>query len=811
MLRPIEEMHRQDELWVCTYDTRERVRTKLDRLNARERPFTIKPVPNPKPQNPYYPNTLETDDAAVFNFLSQQVSELCRYEQVNSGAAPLTSSGGTIETLSWAARYFYDLIQENSRPRDLIDRAKAILNAIATYLYSRQRGFGLVPNASRATDAYWGGILASGATTYVTNDVATGGLALLYNYRITGTPKYLLAARGVANYLRNVQSIGKCAYQYTSSDAAQNTPFYTGALSSEVSTAVGIDTGEVFYSTHLFYPSSLLVLEFWNELKTTDGDQIIGATALGDAFTSIPAQLLSTSMGELRACWETGITGSNGVLINGLSSTTPREFFNAYPATKLHFPTITGTGLWQYANADATQISAQTVSLALSALYNYEGATSQVTTISDWLRTFTSNPDFETPDDTSTRDLYRSTTGTYDPTLSLSTMLTVVDADGNATKTNGSSLYDWGAFGLMSRIWAARNRASFMLSRLYPLNTVQRFFDGNSMDIPTDRVILRGESGLTMQTGFQLNMLASDPASTSFASGSTAGTELPGVGAGLVLKLEGAPSWIVAGSIITGARDLSGYDQHFSTDVGFEPYANLETINGVACMTGGFNEGKYLVRTGGILTRTGQVIGYGPTDSPAKTVMTVLLPKTGVFSITGGPVFLIRGSRQPDFIGLFDMEGNFGDVNGFYVESRFWRDNSVANTIHTTATPGSTYANTPLLAEWRTGAFPTVAFAINGRSMPLTPSTLPGALGSALTPYAIVGNYEPIGFGLNFYTSIAAHYVWDYELTDAERTQAQQYVANKFAISGLTQVSLAMVNDAVRAAQFGRSFREARA
>ena len=508
-LRNISDMHRQDELWVCTYDAGERVRTELDRGNARQRPFTIKPVPYPKPQDNFYPNLLETDDAAVFNFLSQQVAARCRYEKVQSGAAPYTSAGEALTGLSWAARYYYDLIQENSR-RLLIDKAKTLLGTIADYITTRQRGFGLVPGVARATDPWWGGFLESGATSYITADTASCGLALLYAYRVLGTASYLAGARGAASYLRNVQAIGRYAIQHTSGNSSGTSYLYTGAVCSQVSTTVGIDPGELFYSNHLFYPGDLTTLEFWNELKLTDGDQTIGSTGTGgDAFASVPSQLLSQSITDMRDCWSTGITDKNGTLTNGLSSDSPREFFNAYPATKTGFTSVTGTGLWEYADgpsATGTQISSQNFALALSSLYNYEGASEQVTTISDWLRSFTSNEDFETSSDVSTATLYQSTTGEYDPTLTISTLLTVRDADEGyaAIQTNGSSLYDWGAFGLLSRLWASRNTGSFRQSRLYPLNTVQRYFDGNATDTATDRIILRGLSGLTLQTALSI-------------------------------------------------------------------------------------------------------------------------------------------------------------------------------------------------------------------------------------------------------------------------------------------------------------------
>lgn len=503
MLRPIEEMHRQDELWVCTYDMGERVRTKLDRLNARERPFTIKPIPYPKPQNPYYPNTLETDDAAVFNFLDRMVTNQSRYELVTSGVAASPSSGGVVGAMGWAGRYFYDLIQANDRRASLIANAKTKLDAIGTYLLSRQYGTttGPSPSSTRATDAFFGGILDSGASVFVTDDVAAAGLALLYAYRTLGTVAYLQGARDAASFLRNVQAIGSNGTNFTSSDSAGTSRLYTGSLASQVSTVAG------FFSNSLFYPSALIAVEFWNALKTTDGDQSIGATAAVAGFASTPSQLLSTSITDLRNCWSAGITDSTGTLINGLSSSTPKEFFNAYPATKTNFPAVTGTGLWEFADGNAsvgTQVSSQTFCRALSALYNYEGATSQVTAVSDWLRSFTSNSTFATPTVVSTRTLYRSATGTYDPTIAPATLLTVRDSANSyaSIKINGSSYYDWGAFGLLARIWASRNTASFQLSRLYPLGTVIRFYDGTASDgLSTDRIALRGLSGLSLQTG----------------------------------------------------------------------------------------------------------------------------------------------------------------------------------------------------------------------------------------------------------------------------------------------------------------------
>lgn len=516
MLRPIEEMHRQDDLWVCTYDMGERVRTRLDRLNARERPFTIKPLPYPKPQNPYYPNTLETDDAAVFNFLDRMVTARSGLESVAAGAAPVgfvlgtdaqgnfADEGGVIAGLSWAGRYLYDLIRANDRASTMLTRAKDLLRSLADYLLTTQYGSptSSFPAFTRAANAYYGAVslITSPGSNFPiqTEDCIVSGLALLYAYRILGDVKYIVGARASANFLRNVQALGQCGTTFPSKDPGGTQRLVTGSLSSEISSSDFASPSTIAPIAFLFYPSALLALEFWNELKTTDGDQSIGAPSAITSFATAPAQLLSQSISDLRACWQIGITDNTGTTINGLSSTTPREVFNSYPA---------GTGRWEFADGDAstgTQVSSQNFCKALSALYNYEGATGQVTTISDWLRTFTSNSAFATPTVVSTRTLYRSATGTYDPTIAPATLLTVRDsANGYAPiAINGSSYYDWGAFGLLSRIWARRNTASFQLSRLYPLGTVIRFYDGSASDgLSTDRIALRGLSGLSLQTG----------------------------------------------------------------------------------------------------------------------------------------------------------------------------------------------------------------------------------------------------------------------------------------------------------------------
>lgn len=773
MLRNISEMHKQDELWVCTYDAGERVRTELDRGNARQRPFTIKPVPYPKPQNYYYPNTLEADEGALFAFIDRMIQAQCRFESIISGAATEPSEGFGVQALSWAGRYLYDLIQANARPI-LIPRAKVLLGDVAAYLLTRQYGSatGPSPTSTRASDAFYGGVLEVGADVFYTDDVASSGLALLYAYRVLGTVTYLIGARAAASYLRNVQAIGSNGTNYTSSDSAGTSRLYTGALASQVSTASG------FYSDSRFYPRTLIALEFWSELKTTDGDQSIGTTGTPTGFASAAATLMSTAMADLRSCWETGITDTTGALVNGFSTTSPAEFFNAYPLTKTHFGS--GSGSWEWFDGSTltgTAITSQTFARAVSALYNYEGATAQVTAISDWLRTFADNTEFNTPANTSTRDLYRSTTGTFDPTVTLTTLLTVRDAaNGYASiTTNGSSLYDWGAFGLMSRIWASRNKGSFLLSRLVPLNVTQRFFDGTANDGNNmDRVATMGLSGLTMQTGYQTT-LGHDGGQTAIGA-STTNTTPPLAHLQLWVKSDRGITLDGSGNVAIWA-DQSGQGNDLTQGTA----ANRPTY--VASVT---------------------EFGGAPGVKVASAGIGQWLSNTAI-PISAAHSVYIRFNRQEDVMGRL-VDWNYPSANkrivpwwgvGLFPLSMGWIDDGNFASLISSTTYLDNQVTSALIiltgteSQWYQDDF----------SAPMDTEADAGPGSTGITVGALFGGMQSVG------CTVQEFAVYDTPLDATTRQQLQNYIAG----AGTTVTTTgSTVNDALLAAQFGRSFRESR-
>lgn len=793
-------------VWCCDIHTDERTAVELDRLNAKQKPYNIIPVPNAKPGS-QYPDVMEAEEAVIINFVARMVAAGTRYESVISGQ-PAPIAGYMLEGLSWSARYLYSVITDTSTPSRVLTQAKALLLSVATQLMARQTGFGLSPSSTKANNAFFGGFLESGATTYVTEDTTTAGLGMLYAYRVFGTLSYIASARAAASYLRNVQAIGSSGTNYTSSDSAGTARLYTGSLASEVSTTAG------FYSNSLFYPSALLALEFWNALRITDSDQSIGSTGTPTGFTTAPAVLLSTAISDLRSCWTTGITDSTATLINGLSATTPREVFNAYPAVKSQFTTITGTGRWEFADAGATTgttITASNFSKALAALYAYEGATATVTTIDDWLRSFTSNPDFETADDVSAYTLARATTGTYDPTLCLSTLLLVRDADDDyaAIALNGSSLYDWGAFGILSPLWATRHTGTFPDARRTVFGSNQRFEDGTIGDGDyTDWITLRGMSGLTFQTAFAVDISGTDPGPSPYAAGSSSAGAVEPPREGLILWLKGDAGVTSSAGKITYWADQSGYGQDVSAASGDAPNYGTDTISGVPCVVypGTGTTDKRLERTTNLKDRNNVNIGTSVGETDTVTVMAAFRP-TLVGAILGGCVFAIRRSLA-EFGCIFDVEGaKGGGLYWFYLQDAAWKQGLAV------VGPDSTqiaYDGIPTIADWRLD-YPSLKISVNaGADLTLSSAVVLGGV-DGQQGFSVGNNVNIGGTAYNdphAFMSLAELLVWDYELSGSLLTDARTYLGTRYSGTGVPGLDIRTVNDVARASMFGLALRQ---
>lgn len=487
---------------LCPDHAGERIAETLDRLNARQRPFRVLPVPNAKPDDERAPDVFEGETSQVFALLDKVRAGGGRYLQVKSGSpTPLVNAADALSTNTWAMWFYYALATATYRKGhkdEWHDQALVRLRETGDALLARQSLTG-----TRATNSFYGGFLATGTTTYFMEDAAVGGLGLLYAYRSLGDIKYLWGARNAASFLRNLQAIGSNGVHFTSSDPFGTARLYTGGITNAVYSGAG------FYSDHRFFAASLLALRFWFELKLTDGDQSLGATAaIAGDFTTAPSALLTTAMADLRDFWETGTYDTVTLDVRtGLSTTTPAEFFNAYPGLKPN-TSVMGSGSWEFYDNGATsgtQITAGSIAKGLASLYAVDGQTSQVTTIADWLQSFTSNATYATPAASSELSVQHATTGTYDATLGIAKLLLVRDSANNyaATKQNAGSLYDWGAFGVLAPLWSARYNFGFKTGRYQSALGRRRLSDG----LPSDGEwyesgLLRGRTGLTYQTSF---------------------------------------------------------------------------------------------------------------------------------------------------------------------------------------------------------------------------------------------------------------------------------------------------------------------
>jgi hypothetical protein len=399
------------------------------------------------------------------------------------------------------SRYLYSVITEGKRPASWIAAAKTLLTSLANNVLASQAG---PPGFPRGTSPFYGlvGVTAN-------DDLKTAGqvglaLCMLYAYKANGDPRHLAGALASASYLRNVQAIGAFSVSnFTSSDAGGAVRLYTGGLISNANFSLA--------NSHIFDSMMLPALDLWYGLLQITGDVQVGGTAtLGGLFTQAPQQLLSQCIADLRAFVAVGAFDVfSGTTLTGWSATTPREKFNAYP---------TGTGSWEYADGNAsagTAISGSNIALALRTLYAYEGYSSQVSSIWTWLMGFGSNTAYQCAAGTLATDYACASTllaanplappvgqgnviaPAYDPTLALTTLLTV-----KGTNTNGSSLYDWTTTGMLAPIQSSQNASAFRKAKLRMSTPVLRmpvtFADpaaGPVLDFP----MLRGVSGLAMQ------------------------------------------------------------------------------------------------------------------------------------------------------------------------------------------------------------------------------------------------------------------------------------------------------------------------
>lgn len=523
-----------DGFWRCTRWCQEIPAITRDRISAASQ----KRVEAPPPPHGIPFDQLDTyaQESQLFNLLAERpVLDASWPGGSRLGIAPfLTVSAFTCVTTaagrySYGAagetcRYLYDIINEAKRPTRWTTAAQAKLASLADWLVTKQNTTG---NAD--TNLAFGGFdlagVGQGSTvTYDIGDAAKAGIGLLMAYQIFGTFSYLAAARRVAAFVRACQWSAYTAFTFTSSDSGGAVRLYTGGHSRRLINDAGL--GRLTFDSNFIAADSLHATEFLVRLKAIDGDGTYGGLGVSgtQSFVTTSAATLTSMITDALSFWAAGtLDVVLGTVITGLSATTPREFFNAYPASK-GSDAGTGIGAWAFAagGAGGTQVTSQRFALALRSLHYISGYNTQVASVWTWLMSFASNPanvgaantypiDFSIATTQKAASLPTPPVGqgniirpTYDPKLALATFLTVRDAQLNATAIDGTGFgYDWSTTGLMAAILAtqdggAMKRAKDVIASERLRLPVQWLRSG---DYPIQTILaIQGTSGLSYQT-----------------------------------------------------------------------------------------------------------------------------------------------------------------------------------------------------------------------------------------------------------------------------------------------------------------------
>lgn len=480
-------MVKKDGYLACKDDAKGRERLTLDKLNAAAlKPRRWRPAKDRLSDRDNELDVFQADEAIIFNAISNNPTvQFCDLTgRKTSDPAHII---GRFRATGYQARALYQIIAENKRPAAVVNRAKTLLVALANSIVSGQN----ISGDPSSNLLY--GYLNIGTGYMDAEAQSICGWAVLGAWLAIGTMSYYTAAVAFAHSLRNLQS-SAYAPVFTSSDSGGTSPLYTGGWSH------GFDVSGSRYD-HRFYPGDLIGAEFLTALKAVAGDISIGATATIGFFSQVPSTSITTCINDALNFWRNGVLESSSVsTVNGLSAVSPRELFNAFPANKQSaIFTMAGTGNWEYADGDYTTgstVNALNTAKGLHALWSADGFSAQVTAFWNYLQALGADATFATPAGASDYTLYRSATGTFDPTLAPPTQFNA------RTAKNATSFYDWGAWGILADLQTAKNAGKFTAARTALGVKRYRYRDGTDNDVPLDHVGLVGTSGLSYQTSF---------------------------------------------------------------------------------------------------------------------------------------------------------------------------------------------------------------------------------------------------------------------------------------------------------------------
>lgn len=453
--------------WACPDCYPGLTANQISKFNAKAKPLVVRPRKYAKDyiQTPIY----ALAEAQTFNFIAR--------------AAPADNlTGGTPACLSaaWAAIYMADIILQAKRPLFWSNTATTVLTRCCDFLLTRQAhtSHGFIYSFS---DIQYGGLTDGTPTadlfstaTFGTSRTIAAGIAFVKAYSITGQAKYIEGADACAHFLRNVQSANIARNNFTVYPVG-GSAFRVGGMASGVRDKDGL----ILNSYNI---ADIAALWFLTLLGQVRGTSAVYGTDSSSAFTGNNHGALAEMIAELTQFATVGVMDSvTGTVRTGLSPTQPRPTYDAA------LDGFIGTASWP----DVSNISADSVCLAIRGLYEADRTSALASTMVSWLRSMGSNPANATPAGNTEEQTLQGLTGTFNPLLCTAAAYTVTEP----FTEDVLSPYAWSSYGLIAPIISALDPGGFRTSK-DTFSTAQRYTT-TAIDLKYIGPI--GVSGLSLQ------------------------------------------------------------------------------------------------------------------------------------------------------------------------------------------------------------------------------------------------------------------------------------------------------------------------
>lgn len=449
--------------WACPDDAAGLTAEQIARHNSKVKPLLIRQVKHPLPR-------VERSD-----YLMAEAKAFRAVIDHATDAATLGPTGAIVGTTvnaprvaAWSALYLAGVISDATRPSAWTVQAKTKLAQIVTYLRTRQYGDATGPSPAEASTSPLYGLLSlPGQTTVIPEVTALAGLAFLRAYSVLGDASALTSALLAAAGLRNSQRTDIMTAGYTS-DAGGGRR-YLGGWTNTINTSTKAPS-------ELFNNAGAVAIWFLTELAAiAGGSTVIGSTSAGPDFASAPSGTITQAISEAVEFYYTAKIpdASTGLPAAMISKETPSATFSSFMQV-----VSTGSGLYGFYSSPNHSLNGDVFSLAVRSLYEYEGYSTRVASMFEWLMSFTIDPTSSSIFD-------------YDQSFALTTLMTVRRS--SLPVTYAGTIYSLNCTGILAPLYIASGRS--LLAFKNEIGKARRVSTGNetNRDFKNNYPLLAGQ------------------------------------------------------------------------------------------------------------------------------------------------------------------------------------------------------------------------------------------------------------------------------------------------------------------------------